>query len=264
MSTSEPSPGSAVAYARPWVALGVALIGFALTVVVLQTYPAIRPQMPAWPDWAANLLDLLVISVPLVAAVIVGAGVGARVGAGLDAGSRAGVSLDAGSRAGVGLGLARATGIREWRLTDLVLGLGIGLVVRAVVEIFAPTTGTLAGPLAGALPLGTLVVIVLGAVLVSPFVEEWFFRGLVLRALVDALSGAGRMPAATVAIVVSTAAFSALHFVTSGGYVSIAQLIGTVGVGVGCGTLAVLTGRLGGAMAAHATFNAVGVVLLLV
>jgi membrane protease YdiL (CAAX protease family) len=47
------------------------------------------------------------------------------------------------------------------------------------------------------------------------------------------------------------------------GGVSLGLVIGTFGVGLGCGILTVATGRLGAAIIAHVTFNGVGVLLLM-
>lgn len=238
------SPGSSSfpPYSRPGLALLIAACGFAATLLILTGYPGLRLSWVAAPGWMLALLDLAVINLPLVLAVLAAVVVGSSVG------------------------VARATGIRIWRWSDLVLGLCVGFVVRAIVELIAPTTGNLAGPF-GDTPLSTTVVVVIGVVLISPYIEEWFFRGLVLRAAVDALGrvrGFSRLLVSGVAIIVSTGAFASLHFATSGGAVSPALLIGTVGVGLGCSILTVITGRIGAAIVAHVVFNAVGVGLLLV
>ncbi|GAA3203699.1 CPBP family intramembrane glutamic endopeptidase [Microbacterium terregens] len=241
----EPSGSSARAYSRPGLALVFAALGFVGTLLLLTVYLSLRARWGALPEWLLSVLDLVLISLPMVVAVI-GAGIAA-------------------SR----MGIARATGIRSWRWMDLAYGLGVGLVVRAIVELVAPTFGTLGGPF-GQPALATTVVLVIGAVLISPFVEEWFFRGLLLRALMDAMSGArvsrivgGPGVASVIAIVVSTCAFASLHFMPWGSNIALSLAIGTFGVGLGCGILTVITGRLGAALIAHASFNAIGVVLLL-
>jgi hypothetical protein len=45
--------------------------------------------------------------------------------------------------------------------------------------------------------------------------------------------------------------------------VPVGLLVGTVAVGLGCGVLTLLTGRLAGALIAHVAFNAIGVALLI-
>jgi len=237
---ADPASASTSAYSRPWFALIIAVLGFAGTFLIVSGYPRLRAQWTGLPDWAGALIDLAVINVPLVIAVLA-AGVAA-------------------SKFGIG----RATGIRHWRWIDLVYGIGVGLVLRALVELVTPTTGSLGGPLGGMPPLAVTVVIVVGAVVISPFVEEWFFRGLVLRALLDALGGLGRWVAAAVAVAVSAAGFAALHFATVGAAVPLPLLLATLAVGVACGVLTVVTGRLRAAVFAHVVFNAIGVGLLLV
>lgn len=228
------------AYHRPWPAVLIAAAGAALTVAVLLGYPVLRAQLRALPAGLTALIDLVVLNLPLVAAVIVAGMLASNVG------------------------IARATGIRPLRGLDIPAGIGVGLVLRALVELVAPTTGSLGGPFGGVPPLLTTVVLVLGIGLISPVCEELFFRGLLLRALADALGGAGRILSAVVAIGVSTLAFTAVHFVTATGGVAVGALLAPVAVGLGCGILTVVTGRLGAAIAAHVVFNTIGVVLLLV
>ncbi|WP_243075701.1 CPBP family intramembrane glutamic endopeptidase [Microbacterium sp. SS28] len=168
----------------------------------------------------------------------------------------------AGARAGRG-GTARATGIRHWRWLDLLIGLAAGLAVRSLIEFASPTTGSLGGPL-GAPGFATVAVVAVTVVVVSPLVEELFFRGLVLRALAQRLADAGAAVAAVVSILVSTGAFVLLHLVTLQGAVPVSVVLSGALVGVVCGILTLATGRLGAALAAHAVSNLVGVVLLLV
>lgn len=243
------SPGSSPfgekpAYRRPGLALTIAAIGYVATVVLLFSHPAVQSSLASSPPWLRRLVDLAVLSAPLVVAVIV-----------------------AGRFAADGIG--RATGIRQWRWFDPVLGLLVAAEARALVELVAPTTGTLLGPLDTELTADVIagaIVLVVGVVLISPLIEELFFRGLLLRAFDDALRDAGRIVGPVVALLVSTAAFSLLHMLplsvqlSSG--VSTGLLVGTLGVGIGCGILTYLTRRLGAAICAHVAFNAMGVWLL--
>ncbi|MGH9062243.1 MAG: lysostaphin resistance A-like protein, partial [Acidimicrobiales bacterium] len=97
--------------------------------------------------------------------------------------------------------------------------------------------------------------VVAGVVLVAflavgaPLVEELFFRGLLLRALL----GRTRAP---VAMVLSALLFAMAHF-------EAVQFAGLALFGCVLGYLACRTGRLGPGMAAHAAFNAAAVVTLL-
>ncbi|KAA9107785.1 CPBP family intramembrane glutamic endopeptidase [Microbacterium rhizomatis] len=246
--TPDESPGSsshlvpAPAYARPWPALLVAAVGFIAAALLIAGYPSIRLAWITTPSWVQSLLDLVILSLPLVVAVFAAAAVGSR------------------------LGIASALGIRAWRWSDVVAGAGIALVVRAAVELIAPTVGSITGPLSGGdagAQAANAIIIVVGAALISPVVEETFFRGVVVRALGDGLRSVGPAIAGTVAVAVSTGAFVALHAVSWGASIPVAALVGTAGVGLGTSILVVLTGRLGGAIIAHIVFNTLGVVLLL-
>ena len=66
-------------------------------------------------------MDLVVLSAPLVVAVVLAGRLAAD-------------------------GIARAVGIRRWTWMDAALGLLVALVARAVTELVAPTTGALLGP----------------------------------------------------------------------------------------------------------------------
>ena len=97
-------------------------------------------------------------------------------------------------------------------------------------------------------PAGVAVVVV-GVLLVAPFVEELYFRGLLLRALW------GRM-GRTAVVVVSSVLFGLAH-------VQLLQLPALVAFGLVAGVLVVATKRLAPAMWAHAAFNSFTVVQLL-
>lgn len=229
-------------YRRPGLALLVAAIAFVLTAVLVLAYPSLRYAVAGWPQWLQSLADLVILSAPLVAGVFVAARLAAD-------------------------GFGRAVGIRRWRWTDAVLGLLAGVVVRALVELVEPTTGSLLGPFVSEYTpevVASMVVVVAGAVLITPVIEELFFRGLVLRALVDLLGGPGSILGSIVALLASATAFSLLHVLPWGGSVPLGLLVGTLGVGVACGILTLITRRLGGAIIAHIVFNATGIALLLV
>ncbi|MDQ2754209.1 MAG: CPBP family intramembrane metalloprotease [Actinomycetota bacterium] len=102
---------------------------------------------------------------------------------------------------------------------------------------------------------GALTVVVLFAFLAigAPVVEELFFRGLLLRALLGKSHGRRWGPAA--AIVVSGLLFALAHF-------EALQFGGLAAFGVVLGILSWRTGRLGPGIAAHAAFNAAAVVTL--
>ena len=97
-------------------------------------------------------------------------------------------------------------------------------------------------------PLGAAVVVA-SVVLVAPFVEELYFRGLLLRALW------GRMGR------VATVALSAVLFGLA--HLQMLQLPALVVFGLVAGVLVVATRRLAPAMWAHVAFNGVTAVQLL-
>lgn len=158
-----------------------------------------------------------------------------------------------------GVGVRTALGLRQ-RWYDVPVGLVCGLVTQfliipliyvplapyidaADVEEPARRIMALAEDAAGA------TVVVVGVVVVAPFVEEMYFRGLLLRALW------GRMGR------VLTVALSAVLFGLA--HVQLLQLPALVVFGLVAGTLVVATRRLAPAMWAHAAFNGVTVVQLL-
>lgn len=230
-------------FARPGRALVVALFVVAVTAVVVVGYPSWRVGLAAWPAAVVSVVDLLVVSAPLVLG-------------GLWA-----------WRAGEVRGrMPGARGIRL--LLDLATGASVGLIVRGLVEAVAPTQGSLGGPLGGP-SWAVLVVLVVGIVVVTPVVEEWFFRGVLLRALVGVLeregsgAGSGAVLTGGVAVLGSAVVFAGLHVLPVLPAVPVGLVVGSLVLGIGCGILTLVTGRLGAAIAAHVAFNAVGVGLLL-
>ena len=163
---------------------------------------------------------------------------------------------------------ARDLGLRITWL-DVLFGLGIGLVVRALagmIEVIVYGRMSLGGVTLGEIVydgwwvFGALV----APILIAPFVEELFFRGLVLRATYRAGVGAdataagpaGRGAASVVAVIVSASLFSLLHLVEVTNVQSAIVLgLSTLILGIATGMIAVYTKRIGGAMVAHATFN---------
>lgn len=143
-----------------------------------------------------------------------------------------------------------------WRWTDIVVGVFAGIALRAVVELFWPTVGP-------AVPGGIVgvMVIAIAAVVVAPVIEEAFFRGLLLGALRDLAARRGRFVADTMSVLVSTAAFVALHAAAMP--TAPESLVGIAIIGAGFGAIFVDTGRLAGPIVAHAVFNGIGAGLLL-
>ena len=145
---------------------------------------------------------------------------------------------------------------------DVLFGLGAGLLLRAfasVVEIAfygrMSGLGVQFGDIVydGWWVFGTL----LAPILLAPFIEELFFRGLVQRTarrVSERIMPAGL--AMFVSIVVSAALFAVLHLTESTNATAAAVLgISTFALGLTSALIAALTGRSGGSIVAHMTFN---------
>lgn len=100
-----------------------------------------------------------------------------------------------------------------------------------------------------------VVSIVITAVIAAPIVEEMVFRGVVLRGL------RSRLPA-VLAIVLQGLLFGCAHVDPVRGRGNLGLVMVLSGVGIAFGAGAVLLGRIGPTIVAHAIFN--GVVLLIV
>jgi membrane protease YdiL (CAAX protease family) len=158
-----------------------------------------------------------------------------------------------------GLGSLTADfGLKIGSLWDVVVGAAIGvagqyLVIPAIYWPFEQLDHGLAHSLsqpahqdvAAAHGDVQVAVLMLFLAIGAPFVEETFFRGLVLRGLLD------RLPVAA-AIIVSALAFALAHFEPL-------QFAGLAVFGAILGVLAWRTGRLAPGIAAHAAFNAAAV-----
>lgn len=214
-------------YRRPWLATAIAVVCVAVSMLLVSLASGIGLSGLAGVALvtAASVLPLLVAVFAIPAATAAGR-----------------------TSAAIGMGTVR--------MADVFIGLCAGLVMRAAIEIVFPTVALTVDPWASGV-LASLVV----AVLISPVVEELFFRGVVQRALVDALRSFGRVVAIVASIVVSTLLFAGAHAAT--GPAPVATLVSSIVVGVGCGVVAAVTGRTTGAIAAHLVYNTVGVILLL-
>ncbi|QKJ20234.1 CPBP family glutamic-type intramembrane protease [Microbacterium hominis] len=226
-------------FARPGAALLIAAGGFALAALVLLAYPTLSRLFFGLGATESAIVDLVLVSTPLVAAVIVAAVI---------------------ARGGAAAGIHR---FGSWVWIDAASGIAVGLLARAIVELVAPTTGSLAGPF-GPPDTVTIVVIALGVVVVTPVVEELFFRGLLQRSLAQVLARpVGAVAAAVASVLASVLGFVALHALAVTGPIPLGLIVGSVTVGLGCALLTVLTGRIGGAIVAHVVSNALGLALLL-
>lgn len=172
-----------------------------------------------------------------------------------------------------GLGtLAADFGLR-FRPVDVPIGLAIGIGAQLVgyALTVAAVTATNHTPESGNLalspsPLWIVLNGFLVAVVIAPFVEELFFRGLVLRAAHNrVLRRGGTVRRAVVtATWASALSFAALHLYQSPDVTLLIILGGTtLFIGLVNSRVTLSTGRLGAAIIAHAFFNGSSVVLTL-
>ncbi|MDH6235794.1 CPBP family intramembrane metalloprotease [Cryobacterium sp. CG_9.6] len=166
---------------------------------------------------------------------------------------------------GFALALALALKLRP---LDLVWGLSIGLLARLVAtSAEALGYGHISS---GTVTFGETVYdawwifgTALAPVLIAPVIEEIFFRGLLLRSLLGSIraSNGGARTSVVISIVVSALTFALVHTLTAS-TVTGALVVGisTFVFGILAALLTVETGRLGGAIIAHMTFNAIVIV----
>jgi len=147
---------------------------------------------------------------------------------------------------------------------DLLWGLAVGLLARVVaslIEIVGYGQMGSAGATLGepVYDFWWLFGALLAPVLLAPLVEELYFRGVLLRAVktVTRERGASRTVAVAIAMVVSALIFALVHIVTLQ-QADAALVVGlsTFVFGLGAAVIALTTGRIGGAVIAHITFNA--------
>jgi len=162
---------------------------------------------------------------------------------------------------------------RDLRLSmrpiDLIWGLAIGLLARtatSLIEIWGYGSVGSAGVRFGE-PVYDgwwLFGALLAPVLLAPFVEEVFFRGLLLRAVHSRASALGAQSGAVpLAIGVSGLTFALLHLMpldlSSPATVAVVAS-STLIFGLAAAGVSLATGRVGAAIVAHMTFNALVIV----
>lgn len=155
-------------------------------------------------------------------------------------------------------------GIRRER-HDLWRGMGFSVIGRVaglclvlpIVALNARFNGSDVNSLTGARgdwPLYTLLILV--ALIGAPFVEELFFRGLLLRSLIP-LTGSA------VAIGLQAVIFASMHLKPSYGLGNVSVFAAIAVMGVVQGVIAERYRRLGPAMFSHSLYNVAAVVALL-
>ncbi len=161
-----------------------------------------------------------------------------------------------------GTGSLRDLGFRV-RGVDLALGLGFGIAALIGVSLIArlllalgiePHRSSLVDPLRRG-PL-TVVVIVFIAVIGAPFVEEMFFRGLVMSGLVSRWG-------APIGIIAQAILFGLVHLGPTDARGNLGVFLIIAPVGALLGTLRYGFKRLGPGMFTHAVYNAIIVTVAL-
>jgi uncharacterized protein len=159
----------------------------------------------------------------------------------------------------------RDLGVR-FRVIDLVgiaIGVGGQLLVAIMYAPFQHDIKNFNGPsqkLTGASHGAGFIVIAVATVLLAPVMEELFFRGLLLKALVRLftplrVAGGARVAGVVLAVIVDGLLFGLAH----GEWV---QLAGLAVFGMILATVSYRTGRLGMNMVAHASFNLVAIIAI--
>ncbi|GAB3146149.1 hypothetical protein GCM10027058_03400 [Microbacterium neimengense] len=162
-------------------------------------------------------------------------------------------------------------GLLRFRATDLLFGLFLGLGLRVVSGLFEqaergsafwPALSTTDGRLSGVDWLADAVV----PVVVSPVVEEFFFRGFLLVALFTVFRRLTRSPsvAGAGAALISTGIFLLLHQFTGSLTAGAAGAASIALFGLATAAIVLVTGRFWAALIAHVVFNGSYVVLAVV
>ncbi len=156
-------------------------------------------------------------------------------------------------------------GVR-FRLIDLVgiaIGIGGQIVVGLIYQPFQHDIHNFNAPsqkLTGGAHGGGFVVIALATIVVAPFMEELFFRGLLFKALVRLIApvnpGRARALGVVAAVVLDGLLFGLAHG-------ELVQLAGLALFGMILAAVSYRTGRLGMNMVAHASFNALAIASIL-
>jgi membrane protease YdiL (CAAX protease family) len=160
---------------------------------------------------------------------------------------------------------SRPRGLLRFRVIDVVYGIVFGILLRLV-------QGTVAGIGDGAAPWPSTFstdgglppafgVDAAAGSLITPTVEEFLFRGVVLVSAFAVLRrSVGGVAAGIAAVALSTVLFIAAHEFTTPRDAS--DLVSLTLLGVVAGTFTIGTGRIWAAVAVHVVFNASGFALV--
>ena len=173
--------------------------------------------------------------------------------------------------------LAADFGLR-FRLLDIAIGILCGILLRfaavGLAELVRLIAGAPATPFAGGVgsdPVWFVLTAVVAASIITPVIEELYFRGLLLRSIRNALLGghddgetpsrlavsdARRRLASVVAIVGSAVLFMLFHLEgVPESPAAVSRLLTLFVFGLVLGCLAVFTRRLGPSILTHVVFN---------
>jgi hypothetical protein len=150
-------------------------------------------------------------------------------------------------------------------LLGLLIGAGGQVVIAVIYAPFSHDIHDFNGPsqkLTGGSHGGGFLVIALATVLLAPFMEELFFRGLLFKALVRLFTpvSGGVTTARGVGVVVAVIVDGLLFGLAHGEWV---QLAGLALFGMALAAISYRTGRLGMNMVSHASFNLIAVIAIL-
>jgi membrane protease YdiL (CAAX protease family) len=256
----------AAAIANPF-GLGEAVfgivVGFLLATLAVSAYAASAPHGHSASQYGEEVVSLVGLWIGFVGAAVVASRLAARAEPAAGNGPLAGGT---GRRGGSG-SLAGDYGLvlRPW--PDIPLGIVAGvasqyLLVPAVEAPLLPFVHNLysrlshpAQSLTGHAFGPGLVVLSILVCLGSPVVEELFFRGLLLRALMGKMTDLGQRLSPAAAVVLTALVFALAHF-------EALQFLGLAAFGVVLGCLAWRTGRLGPSIVAHMAFNTVTIIAI--
>lgn len=166
----------------------------------------------------------------------------------------------------VDLGLA-------FRSIDIVIALLFGIALRSIAMIAEMVAMGLTAPqlpglvlFDGGLAPEIWLMLIVVPILVAPLVEELFFHGVLQPAIAQSIfRKRHRLRAISncVAVIVTAALFACGHLVMNPSPYPFLMGSITFALGVVCGGLTIVTGRLGPAIATHLVFNVSGVALLI-
>lgn len=153
--------------------------------------------------------------------------------------------------------------------TDIFWGIAIAFVCRTVdaflsIGFFGTTGFGGQASVDGGPPVGELVLLIVGTCLITPVIEELFFRGLLLQWLLRRASAAGEGRGGVIAsVLISAVVFGIMHVLVAQTTMlgDVVEFLSTFLLGLLVAAVVARTGRLGTALVAHVLFNALAVAL---